>query len=113
MDAPWEGGILDLLTQYRCLPSPPGGKSLAELFLGHRTRMAHEVHRPKESETTDPPKELEQWNGKLPENAHVSTMPDPKDTYSMPNLTRIRPLYCIGYMVLVKGTPLPKGCSRY
>ncbi len=72
------------------------GKSLAEVFLGHRTQMAHEVCHPKESETTEPPKEPEQRNGELPENSNVSTMPYSKDTHSTPDLTRIRPLYRIG-----------------
>ncbi len=75
--------------------------------------MAHEVGRPKESETAEPPKELEQRNGEPPENSNVSTMPCPKETHSMPDLTRIRPLYRIGDMVLVKGTPVAEGCSCY
>ncbi len=75
--------------------------------------MAHEVHRPKESETAELLKELEQWNGELPENSSLSAMPCPKDTHSMPDLTRIHPLYRVGDMVLVKGTPVLKGCSHY
>ncbi len=37
----------------------------------------------------------------------------PKDTHLMPDLARIRPLYRVGDIVLVKGTPVPKGCSHY
>ncbi len=75
--------------------------------------MAHEVHRPKESESAKPPKEPGQRNGELPENANVSTTPRLKDTHSTPDLARICPLYHVGDLVLVKGTPVPKGCSRY
>ncbi len=75
--------------------------------------MAHEVCRPKESESAKPPKELEQRNGKLPENSSLSMTPRPKDTHSTPDLTRIRPLYRVRDLVLVKGAPVPKGCSHY
>ncbi len=75
--------------------------------------MADKVRRPKESETAEPPKGLEQRNGELPENSNVSMTPYPKDTHSTPDLTRIRPLYRVGDMVLVKGAPVPKGCSCY
>ncbi len=115
-----------LLSQHQAMPSSPNGPSPAELFLGHKIRLAYKVCVPPSKNTTAHISEECSTSLSPAEDCQPVTMTDGKLSCGMGcqsvnpgqsvhsvNLAKICPLFHVGEKVLVHASPVPKGTSPY